>query len=62
MLGEGLVVCLEELEGFWDAGHGAGGGLDDLLEFLKGGEIVLNQSFEVPIDFLLELLILHTLG
>ena len=62
MLGEGLVVGLEELEGLGDAGHGAGGGLDDLLEFLEGGEFVLNQSFEVAVDFLLELLILHALG
>lgn len=52
----------EEFERFWNAGHSCGGWFDNVFEFLKGGEFILEDSFAVSIDFFLELFILDALN
>ena len=62
MIGEGLVVGLEELEGFRDAGECGGCRPDDILELLEGCHFVLEEPLAVAVDLLLELLVLDALG
>lgn len=60
--GEGSVVGLEELEGFGDAGHGSSGWFYDVLELLQRAKFVLQESFTVSIDFLLQFFIFNALN
>ena len=60
-IGQGFVMGFEELEGFGDTGHGFGGGLDNISEFLKSEFLIKDELFTVMVNFFLQLLILNAL-